>query len=312
MDRMAPGRGRMGQGRPMFQRHHHLRWLLCGAGLWTVSIAAAQSNQPIDISSAHFPVQGSRVQPVDAAATGEASGPEEPAAVGRITSLVRRLAQQQPSGPDIPAQTVTAAQTLGPSDRAGGHLPTDAAERLTLGTPGGLDRVDHLAPATTKLRESDWVVKTLSALGLVVGLILLLRAVLGRLVHRSGTVATSALLEVLGRVNVAPRHQVLLVRVGGRILVVGDNTAGLRTLADIDDPEEVAGLLAAVAASKPHSVSRSFTQLLDRFNGDFRDDHRRQEEGGDSSEYRVDRTRDRLSQLVAHVRSMSSRGGGMT
>ena len=119
--------------------------------------------------------------------------------------------------------------------------------------------------------------------------------------------ASTSVLEVLSRVSIAPRNHVLLMRLGSRILVVGDSPAGLRTLADIADPEEVAGLLAAVVAAKPNSISAGFSQMIGRFQGAYHDDARVADEGNDTAELHVDRARDRLSSLLSRVRSMSSR-----
>ena len=150
---------------------------------------------------------------------------------------------------------------------------------------------------------------TLTALGIVVALILLLRVVMNRLSGRGLTHGQSSAVEVLSRVSVAPRNHVLLIRTGHRVLVVGDSSAGLRTLANIDDPDEVASLLASTAADKPRSISRGFSQLLSHFNSEYRDDVRRVEEGNDTSEHRIDRARDQVSNLLTRVRAMAGRGG---
>jgi len=54
------------------------------------------------------------------------------------------------------------------------------------------------------------------------------------------------IVEVLSRTTVAPRSHVVLMRVGTRILVVSDSPAGMRTLASVEDAEEVAELLGAI------------------------------------------------------------------
>lgn len=62
----------------------------------------------------------------------------------------------------------------------------------------------------------------------------------GRLTGSTGA------MRVLGRLNLSPRHQVALVQVGQRVLVVGVGAGEMRTLHVVEDVEEAA-LLAAGA-----------------------------------------------------------------
>jgi flagellar biogenesis protein FliO len=55
--------------------------------------------------------------------------------------------------------------------------------------------------------------------------------------------ATSKAVKVLGRTSLAPRQQVLLLQVGRRVVVVGESNGNLATLAQLDDPDEVARLV---------------------------------------------------------------------
>ncbi len=80
---------------------------------------------------------------------------------------------------------------------------------------------------------------TFISLGLIVGTIVLV----GRGLKRYGIQGAQALpidaLEVLGRRTIEPKVAVHLVRCGSRILVLGVGSDGVRTLSEIDDPEEV-------------------------------------------------------------------------
>lgn len=55
--------------------------------------------------------------------------------------------------------------------------------------------------------------------------------------------ATSKAVKVLGRTSLAPRQQVLLLQVGRRVVVVGESNGNLATLAQLEDPDEVASLV---------------------------------------------------------------------
>ncbi len=151
-----------------------------------------------------------------------------------------------------------------------------------------------------------WVLETLTALGVVVGLVFLVRWLY---VKGGGQVASRAhpAVEVLSRTTLAPRHQVVMLRVGGRILVVSESTAsGGRTLAEITDPEEVADLLGQIESSKPESATQGFQGLLTRFNRE------EPELDGDAAcgagadwDWSADRARQSVSGLLSRVKQMT-------
>ncbi|MEM1011342.1 MAG: flagellar biosynthetic protein FliO [Planctomycetota bacterium] len=55
--------------------------------------------------------------------------------------------------------------------------------------------------------------------------------------------------KLAARVNLTPKHQVFVLRVGHRLLVVGDSGHGMNALAQITDGDEVADVLAACGAA---------------------------------------------------------------
>ncbi|MEM6757684.1 MAG: hypothetical protein AAF586_10995, partial [Planctomycetota bacterium] len=93
-----------------------------------------------------------------------------------------------------------------------------------------------------------------------------------------------------------------------RVLVVGDSSAGLRTLSEVTDPEEVAALMQSVTAAQDASLSRGFQNLVQKFNADYDGRTRAEQEGGDEGEVHVDRTRDTLSGLAGRIRVLGSGG----
>lgn len=52
-------------------------------------------------------------------------------------------------------------------------------------------------------------------------------------------------MRVLGRLPLGPRKGLVLVEVAGRVLVLGMSEQGLNLLTTLDDPQEVAGLVAS-------------------------------------------------------------------
>jgi flagellar biogenesis protein FliO len=87
--------------------------------------------------------------------------------------------------------------------------------------------------------------RTLGALALVVVLIFLARIMLKRFGPVSGR-ARRDVLDVLARSAVSPRHELLLVRVGRRVVLVGRSPSAMTTLSEITDRDEAAGLIESV------------------------------------------------------------------
>lgn len=183
---------------------------------------------------------------------------------------------------------------------------TVAASAAIEETPLGL-AVGAAADDAEFAAPRGWALSTLAALGVVIGLIFGARWLYAKM---GGAVVArpSPVVEVLSRTPVAPKNHVLLLRVGQRVLVVGDSSSGLSTLADVTDPEEVASLLQTVSAHGERSVSKSFNSLVSRFNGDYDADDRVALEGGDSSEVHLDRTRNSLSGLSSKLRTLGGKG----
>ena len=90
--------------------------------------------------------------------------------------------------------------------------------------------------------------RTLGALAVVVALILVARIALKRFSPVSGPRRREAL-DVLARTSVSSRHQLLLVRVGRRVVLVGQGPSSLTTLSEVTDTQEVAALIEAVGAA---------------------------------------------------------------
>ncbi len=159
--------------------------------------------------------------------------------------------------------------------------------------------------------SGSWILDTLTSLGIVIGLILLLRWVWSRLSGQpTATAASAGVVEVLSRTTIAPRNHVLLLRIGHRILIVGDSGSGMNTLATVEDEHEVADLLAAVSASKENSITRNFQQLLGRFGaGHDEIDWDEQADGRDDAEHLLDRTQNNLSSLTSRIRNFTRKGG---
>ena len=244
-----------------------------------------QSNRPVDV------------------VVGESSA-DVPVVVGdqdRLTQLAKRFTSAHSQlDPDLPSKPSASIPTSTATDNKG----------FSENTPLGPRHAGHALAAKNNVENanSQWWLRTLAALGAVIGLILLLRAIVSKVSGRPVATAASQVFEVLIRTSITPRNHLLLIRIGQRLLVVGQSPAGLNTLANIEGSEEVAELLLAVTAAGDRSVSSGFAQLFKRFNGEYHQEQIIADEGADNSEYHIDRARDRVSGLIGQLRSFGAKG----
>lgn len=181
-----------------------------------------------------------------------------------------------------------------------GTLPPPSHSLIGSGTSSGGE--ETASSSYLSLGGNDWILQTLTALGIVLALIFLLRWLWMKMTGQVSASSNAAVVEVLSRTTIAPKNHVVLLRVAGRILVCNDSGQGMTTLSTIDDPHEIATILAEVSATKSSSISRSFTDLMQRFNGDY-ESVQSQSEGTDAEEYSVDHTRNQLSGLLSRLRT---------
>ena len=87
------------------------------------------------------------------------------------------------------------------------------------------------------------------SLAVVTGLIVAL-AWAYRRITPGGIGTQSGPVQLVARSHVTPKHQVLLLKVGYRILVVGDSGQGMQALSTVERPEEVTAILAAAGKSE--------------------------------------------------------------
>lgn len=240
-----------------------------------------------------------------------------------LRDLARRFADrddtpEQPNRPESPTRSDaapprdTASNADQPLGQPADDTDTDKGDWL-LGQRDNNERAnDTDNDDNNKLTTgTSGILQTLMALGGVIALILLLRWAWLRLSGQPGAAASTPVVEVLSRTTVAPRNHVLLLRVGHRILIVGDSSSGMRTLASVDDEQEVADLLTAINANKDNSISRNFQQLLGRF-GATHDETmwNGEEDGRDDAEHVLDRAHYNVSGLTSRIRTLTGRKGG--
>jgi len=203
---------------------------------------------------------------------------------------------------DVPAPPASSAWLAPPDEQP---QPEPAVipdrERLPLGTPDNTN--DGQAPQANKVGTGSWGLQTAMALGVVVVLGVLRRLFLKGLGGVAGAPATTGLVDVLGRTTTGPKTQVLFLKLNHRVIVAGQTPAGISTLASIDDPEEVADLLAQCKSKRDQSISGSFQRLMSHVSG-----HSEPIDDDDApptdDEQLLHRTRGQLSGVLDRLRGM--------
>jgi flagellar biogenesis protein FliO len=132
--------------------------------------------------------------------------------------------------------------------------------------------IDHPTPTpVVKPLEGLDFSRVGGALLAVIALIFLLRW-FGKVFFPAATgKAQSRVVEVVSRSPLAPKQQVMLLRVGKRLLVVGDSAGQLSTLCEISDPDEVASMVGQLREEKSTSAV-AFGSLFGRFSRKFDSD----------------------------------------
>ncbi|QDU33181.1 hypothetical protein KS4_12260 [Poriferisphaera corsica] len=236
----------------------------------------------------------------------------------RIQSITRKLHNTNPQTDTISqvpiVQSVAAPDTLPPTTDAAAQTPlTESPTRALLErNRSGNDPTASSSPGNqtpgASLVTGNYLLQTITALGIVIGLLFLIRYLYAK---ATGHVTTSsaAAVQVLARTSIAPRNHIIILRVGSRILICSDSSHGTRTLSEITDPEEVAQLLAETSAAKENSITKSFNNMLGRYGADYDKQGRHPEEGLDTVEFQSDSARESVSKLLSRVRDLAGKGG---
>ena len=136
--------------------------------------------------------------------------------------------------------------------------PGGKTKGLSLGILGDRSETSPARRSST----SGLLWKSISGLIVVLALILVGVVVLRRVLPGARGMGESSALTVIGRTYLAPKSALFLVKVGRRILVVGNTPGGLTRVAEIDDPDEVERVCARCEQARANSMTASFRRLL--------------------------------------------------
>jgi flagellar biogenesis protein FliO len=156
------------------------------------------------------------------------------------------------------------------------------------------ERAPSILAGSGEKPERPWA-RTLGALAGVVGLIVLLawgyRAMVGGNLPLGGKARRPGLIEVISKTPLSARQSLCLVRIGPRLVLVGQSHETLRALDVIDDADLAARLAGEAARKRPDASQAEFRACLEREAKDYQD-------GGDS----LDETVVPDAQRIAEVR----------
>ncbi|MFI4853593.1 MAG: FliO/MopB family protein [Phycisphaerales bacterium JB065] len=153
-------------------------------------------------------------------------------------------------------------------------LPLPAIERTPLGTGSSPDPGTAVDSSKSSLRG---IARTGGALAVVLGLILIIRFVIVKFSGVTGGLraqlgaagkAPSGVLFVLGRYPVSRGMSLVLLQLDQRVLLLSQTSAGFHTLAELNDPDEVASIIRKVKDDNGESLGAKFGSMLKQFERD--------------------------------------------
>ncbi|NLX13324.1 MAG: FliO/MopB family protein [Phycisphaerales bacterium] len=101
-------------------------------------------------------------------------------------------------------------------------------------------------------------------LAVVLGVIAAMALLLRRFLPNQRLLTGSGAIEVVARTGLSSKQQLVLVKVGRRLVLLGVSADRINPLSEVVDPDEVATLIGAVAGDRPGSMRRAFADSFDR------------------------------------------------
>ncbi len=206
-----------------------------------------------------------------------------PSALAQDWSEPQRFAPPQRAGAlsDAPRAMLPSSPTPAPPPSLSAHAPpatTLAAAEQARGEPSAALRVPEPAPLKLNLPEPSRaaseprprtglpsIASVIGSLAIVLGLLALMAWLLKRAMPQAAAPLPSSVVEVLGRVPLAPRQYAHLLRVGNKLVLVSVAGGAAEPLTEITDPVEVDRLAGLCVQAQPNSSSQVFRQVFQQF-----------------------------------------------
>ncbi len=217
------------------------------------------------------------VAAVGAAALGEA-GPARAAdgvSSGPIANLSPEHAIEVPPVPQPGEAANTIQASGGLRSSVGEFVRAPKTETQSLGVPSAhhAGAAKQAQPKTSQAGASwtdHWIVRGFGATALLGGVLLLVRWGARKAAGAGGVAAQlgaggrapAGVLSVLGRYPVSRGHSLVLLKLDRRVLLLGQSPAGFTTLSELNDPDDVASVLAKTADADGTGLTRRFNDML--------------------------------------------------
>jgi len=168
-----------------------------------------------------------------------------------------------------PASIPVGGATVGTAGAAtkGGAIPTAESDRLPLPKVG--TRAETGKSAAAGASTGFDATRVVLSLGAVIGLIFILKYFGRRFLALPATGSGGGVVQVLHRTTLSPRQQLVLIRVGRRVVLVGNTGAGMSALCEVSEPDEVAELIGQVQRGKSDSATAAFGSAFRRERQEF-------------------------------------------
>lgn len=122
---------------------------------------------------------------------------------------------------------------------------------------------DGTAASGTGRSLTEDAFRVVGSLAVVLGLIGLMYWGTRRILPRMPAGRRGSGVTVLATAHISPKQKILLIRVGRRVLAVGDGGGGqLNTLCEVDDPDEVAALIGQIHGAADDGAESPFTTIF--------------------------------------------------
>jgi flagellar biogenesis protein FliO len=227
---------------------------------------------------------------------------------------------EKPPSPEVNAHPARADSAAEPAAHhaapAPAHSPLDS-ELIRRGNDGGSSGT-AISPGS----QSLGLPRVAGALAIVLSLIFLLRWGGKKLFVSAGHGKSTRAVQILARSSISPKQHILLLRIGRRVIVVGDSGAQMNPLSEITDPDEIASLLGQLQDEKSTLPAKAFSALFSRARDEFEEDEPRsvEQRGGEAEDDEEDpqemapaaavdpaisETRQEISGLMDRIRVLS-------
>ena len=141
----------------------------------------------------------------------------------------------------------------------------DPYKDVPLAPPRSNPAATQASLASAKSAPSDPLEtsRVVMALGAVLLAMFIIHRVWRRLGMPGSSNKTGQSLQIISRLALSPRQQILLIRVGRRCVLVGNSGTQMNPLCEISDSEEAAALLGQTITESKESITATFSDVLD-------------------------------------------------